>query len=85
LHAKNCYGFSLLITQLSNTDAISRHRFPNPGWFPSHEGIASPEAAKKRQDQPVGDNYLATNGDGMECEFVLLSLALESSQPNIEI
>jgi len=47
--------------------------------------MESPEAAKKRQDQPVGDNYLARNGDGMECEFVLLSLALESSQPNIEI
>jgi len=59
--------------------------FPNPGCSPSHEGIASPEAAKKHQDQPVGDNYLATNGDGMEYEFVLLSLALESSQPNIEI
>jgi hypothetical protein len=85
LHAKNCYGFSLLITQLSNTDAVQDTGFLIRAGSPSHEGIAFPEAAKKRQDQPVGDNYLATNGDGMECEFVLLSLALESSQPNIEI
>jgi hypothetical protein len=26
----------------------------------------SPEAAKKRQDRLVGDNYLATTGDKME-------------------
>src|SRR6266481_1293971 len=63
----HCHPIHLFFVD-STVTVVQRkeRRFPNPRYSPSQEGIASPEAAQKRQDQPVGDNYLATNGDGME-------------------